>query len=77
MRRPPRAGVLPSGAIAIATGCLPTPIGRPAVSVATLIGVTVPERPLATYTVLPSGVATMASGRLPNHTQIHHQPSLS
>ena len=54
--------VLPCGAIASATGSGATRIARPVVPAGTLIGDTVPEPPFATYTVLLSGVATMASG---------------
>jgi hypothetical protein len=42
--------------IATVTGSVPTPIALPAVLVAVLIGVTVFDAVLATYTVLPLGV---------------------
>ena len=46
--------------IAIAPAPLPTLIGLPAVSVAVVIGVTVPKSGLATYKVFPSGVIAFA-----------------
>ena len=57
--------VLPSGVIAMAVGEDPTGIGAPAVLVAVLIGVTVPDPWLTTYAVLPSGVIAMATGEDP------------
>jgi hypothetical protein len=60
--------VLPSGVIAMAEGLLPTVIGAPAVLVAIVIGVTVPDPcPVpATYAVFPSGVIAIALGYPPS-----------
>src|ERR1022692_4307080 len=53
------------GVIAMETGKSPTLIALPALLVAVLIGVTVPETALATLAVIPSGVIALATGSLP------------
>jgi len=57
--------VLPFGVIAMAPGLTPTAIGWPAALVAVLIGVTVCESRLSTYTVFPSGVMAIPTGPRP------------
>jgi hypothetical protein len=51
--------------MAMDMGYLPTVIGGPAVPLAVVIGVTVPEVVLTTYTVLPLGVMAIAAGSRP------------
>ena len=56
--------MLPSGVIAMAEGLVPTVMAGPAVPVAIVIGVTVPDAdPVpATYAVFPFGVIAIALG---------------
>jgi hypothetical protein len=57
--------VVPSGEMTSAFGLAPTAMGVPATLVATLMGVTLLELWLTTYTVLPSGVTARKVGLVP------------